>query len=546
MKLLSICIVMILSIAALAMGQHQHEAEQKSASGILLSGFGSYHHPVSTKNPEAQKYFDQGLTLIYAFNHEEAIRSFRKALELDPGLVMAYWGIAYALGPNINLDVDPDREKQAYDAVQKALSLASSAPANERAYIEALSKRYSNDPAADLKKLAIEYKDAMKALVTRYPDDLDLAVLYADSLMNLRPWKLWKPDGTPEEGTAEMVTVLESVLKRFPMHPGANHLYIHAVEASPRPESALPSAERLKTLVPAAGHLVHMPAHIYVRTGNYEEAAIQNENAIQADEGYFKESGIKEGVYPSMYYNHNIHFLAYARSMQGRYADAKKAADQVVSNALPYVKEMPMLDAFIPTSMQVLLRFRKWDDILNLPKPEAGLPITQAFWYYSRGIAYARKDRILNAEKTKLAFDEAAQHIPADAMFGLNPAAAVIKVAELHLHAEIAYAKKNPDSAKLFEKAIEAEAAITYNEPPDWYYPIRETYGAVLLKSGRAPEAETVFREDLSVNPGNGRSLFGLMESLKAQNKTAAVTWVKQQFDQAWKKADTVLRVGDL
>jgi tetratricopeptide (TPR) repeat protein len=546
MKHVSIWIVIILSIAPLTLAQHQHQTEQKQASGTLLSGFGSYHHPVSTNNPEAQKLFDQGLTLIYAFNHEEAIRSFRTALDLDPKLVMAYWGIAYALGPNINLDVDPQREKQAYDAVQQALSIASSAPENERAYIEALSKRYSSDPAADLKKLAVEYKDAMKGLVARYPDDLDLAVLYADSLMNLRPWKLWKADGTPEEGTVEIVAVLESVLKRAPIHPGANHLYIHAVEASPRPERALPSAERLKSLVPAAGHLVHMPAHIYVRTGNYEEAALQNEHAIRADEGYFKESGIKEGVYPSMYYNHNIHFLAYARSMQGRFADAKKAADQVVSNAMPYVKEMPMLDAFIPTSMQVLLRFRKWDEILNMPKPEPGLPITQAFWYYGRGVAYARMDRILNAQKSKLAFDEAAQHIPADALVGLNSATAVIKVAELHLHAEIAYAKKNPDSAVLFKKAIEAEDTISYNEPPDWYYPIRETYGAVLLRSGRAAEAETIFREELSMNPGNGRSLFGLMESLKAQNKEAAVTWVKQQFDQAWKNADTPLRLEDL
>ena len=546
MKFIAILIVIFLSTTSLAPAQHQHDSDAISKSGRLLSGFGSYHHPVSTKNPEAQKYFNQGLTLIYSFNHEEAIRSFRTALELDPKMVMAYWGIAYALGPNINLDVDPEREKQAYDAVQQALSIASSAPENERAYVEALSKRYSDDPNADLKKLAVEYKDAMKALVARYPDDLDVAVLYADSLMNLRPWKLWKSDGSPEEGTAEMVEVLESVLKRAPMHPGANHLYIHAVEASPYPERALPSAERLETLVPAAGHLVHMPAHIYVRTGNYEDAAVQNENAMRADEGYFKESGVNEGLYPSMYYNHNIHFLAYARSMQGRFADAKKAADQVVSNALPYVKQMPMLDAFIPTSMQVLLRFRKWDDVLNVPQPEIGLPITQTFWHYARGVAYARTGRILNAENTRLAFDEAAQHISGDAMFGLNPASAVIKVAELHLHAEIANAKKNPDSAELFRRAIEAEDAITYNEPPDWYYPIRESYGALLLQTGRAAEAEKVFREELSIHPRNGRSLFGLMESLKAQNNEQAVVWVKQQFEEAWKHADTPLRLKDL
>lgn len=541
-----LCIVMALFVATQGYAQHQHISEEKTESGKLLSGFGSHHHPVSTTNPEAQKYFDQGLTLIYAFNHEEAIRSFRRALELDPNMAMAHWGIAYALGPNINLDVDPEREKQAYDAVQKALEMSVSAPENERAYIASLSKRYTNDPNSDLKKLAVDYKESMKELVGKYPDDLDLAVLYADSLMNLRPWKLWKADGTPEEGTEEILAVLESVLKRSPMHPGANHLYIHAVEASPRPDRALASAKRLETLVPAAGHLVHMPAHIYVRTGNYEGAAVQNEMAIKADEGYFKESGISQGVYPSMYYNHNIHFLAYARSMQGRYQDAIKAADQVVTNALPYVQQMPMIDAFVPTSMQVLLRFRKWEDILKVERPSEKLPITTAFWYYARGIAYARTDRLLNAEKSRLAFDEAMDNISEDAMIGLNPARAVMKVADLLLHAEIAYAKRNPDAPELFRRAVEAEDAVSYDEPPDWYYPVRETYGAVLLQTGRLQDAEKVFREDLSKNPGNGRSLFGLIESLKAQNKTNEVATVQAQFEEAWKHADTKLRLSDL
>lgn len=541
-----LCIVIALFVATQGYAQHQHISEEKTESGKLLSGFGSHHHPVSTTNPEAQKYFDQGLTLIYAFNHEEAIRSFRRALELDPNMAMAHWGIAYALGPNINLDVDPEREKQAYDAVQKALEMSVSAPENERAYIASLSKRYTNDPNSDLKKLAVDYKESMKELVGKYPDDLDLAVLYADSLMNLRPWKLWKADGTPEEGTEEILAVLESVLKRSPMHPGANHLYIHAVEASPRPDRALASAKRLETLVPAAGHLVHMPAHIYVRTGNYEGAAVQNEMAIKADEGYFKESGISQGVYPSMYYNHNIHFLAYARSMQGRYQDAIKAADQVVTNALPYVQQMPMIDAFVPTSMQVLLRFRKWEDILKVERPSEKLPITTAFWYYARGIAYARTDRLLNAEKSRLAFDEAMDNISEDAMIGLNPARAVMKVADLLLHAEIAYAKRNPDAPELFRRAVEAEDAVSYDEPPDWYYPVRETYGAVLLQTGRLQDAEKVFREDLSKNPGNGRSLFGLIESLKAQNKTNEVATVQAQFEEAWKHADTKLRLSDL
>ncbi len=542
----NVCILIAILFTTTSFAQHQHGTEEKSGSAVLLSGLGNYHHPVSTKNPEAQKYFDQGFNLIYAFNHDEAIRSFRKALELDPNMVMAYWGIAFALGPNINLDVNPEREKQAYEAVQKAIGVSSTAPENERAYIEALAKRYSNDPKADLKKLAVEYKDAMKILMERYPDDLDLAVLYADSLMNLRPWKLWKPDGTPEEGTLEMVAVLESVLKRSPMHPGANHLYIHAVEASAQPERALPSAKRLETLVPAAGHLVHMPAHIYIRTGNFADAATQNEAAIGADENYFKEAGVKQGFYPAMYYNHNIHFLYYARAMQGRFYDAKKAADQVVANALPHVKEMPMLDGFTPTSMLVLLRFRKWNDALNIPKPGEGMPITTALWHFGRTLAFARTSRISNADKSYPMFQHATTEVPEDALIGLNPASVVLKVADALLRAEIALAKKNPDAAALFKKAVEAEDLVTYDEPPDWYYPIRETYGAVLLQAGRVADAEKVFREDLAKNPRNGRSLFGLLESLKAQNKESDVRWVKEQFEEAWKSADTTLRIQDL
>jgi tetratricopeptide (TPR) repeat protein len=539
------CIPIAILFATTTFAQHQHTpAHEKGA--VLLSGLGNYHHPVSTKNPEAQKYFDQGLNLSYAFNHEEAIRSFRKALELDPDMLMAHWGIAFALGPNFNQEVDPEREKQAYDAVQKALMLSSTAPENERGYVEALAKRYSNDPKADLKKLAVEFKDAMKVLMERYPDDLDLAVLYADSLMNLRPWKLWKPDGKPEEGTEEIVAVLESVLKRAPMHPGANHLYIHAVEASPKPELALPSAQRLETLVPGAGHLVHMPAHIYSRTGNFAGAAKQNEAAIIADQNYFKETGSQQGFYPMMYYNHNIHFLSFARAMQGRFNDAKKAADQVVANALPHVKEMPMADGFTPTSMLVLLRFRKWNDVLNVPKPGEGMPITTALWHYGRALAYARISRIASADQIQLIFQQLIAEVPEEAMIGLNPASAVLKVADALLRAEIALAKKNPDAATLFKKAIEAEALVTYDEPPDWYYPIRETYGAVLLQGGRAADAEKVFREDLAKNPGNGRSLFGLMESLKAQNKESDARWVQQQFEVAWKHADTTLRIQDL
>ena len=541
----TIALFVLAGVCAVAIAQHQHGTGEKP-SAILLSGMGDHHRTVSTKNAEAQKFFDQGLTLIYAFNHDEAIRSFRRAAEIDPEMAMAHWGMAYALGPNINLDVDIEREKAAYEAVQKAMTVAGSSPENERIYIEALSKRYSNDPKADLKKLAVEFKDAMKALVSRYPDDLDAAVLYADSLMNLRPWKLWTAEGKPEEGTEEVVSVLESVIKRDPTHPGANHLYVHAVEASLNPERALPSAERLRSLVPAAGHLVHMPAHIFVRTGDFQNAAIQNEEAIKADEGYFNESGNRQGFYPMMYYNHNIHFLYYARSMEGRFSDAKKAADQVVSNALPHVKEMPMLDGFTPTGIFVLLRFKKWEDVLKLSIPGEGMPVTTTLWHYGRGVALARTGNIEQAKTEQTEFMKSSKMIPADALVGLNQASTIMKVAEALLNAEIATAQKSPDAFEWLRKAIEAEDAVSYDEPPGWYYPVRETYGAVLLQSGKAVEAEQIFRKDLQKNPRNGRSLYGLMESLKAQGKTSDAGWVKQQFDEAWKNADTPLRIEDL
>ncbi len=312
----------------------------------LMSGLGSVHHPVSTTSPEAQKFFDQGLALVYAFNHEEAVRSFKRAAELDPRMAMAYWGTALALGPNINMDVDPQREKAAYDAVQKAISLVATTDTNERAYIEALAKRYSIDPKADLKKLAADYKSAMGELVKNYPDDLDAATLYAESAMDLRPWQLWTREGKPAPGTEEIIAVLESVLRRDPNHPGAIHYYIHAVEASPNPERALAYAPKLGKLMPAAGHLVHMPAHIYARTGDYENAARSNEDAAAADRAYIAASGT-QGVYPLMYYSHNLHFLAIACSIEGRFADAMKAAKQLEANVGPHLKEMPMLEGFM-------------------------------------------------------------------------------------------------------------------------------------------------------------------------------------------------------
>jgi tetratricopeptide (TPR) repeat protein len=536
--------LLVLILGCAAYGQHQHETAKTNRTS-LLPGLGRHHHPISTRSADAQKFFDEGLTLIYAFNHEEAIRSFERAAALDPSAAMPYWGIALALGPNINLDVDPAGEKRAYAAAKKALAMRDKAAENERAYIDALAKRYSIDPKADLKKLAMDYKDAMGELVKRYPDDLDAATLYAEAMMDLRPWQLWTADGKPAEGTEEIVRVLESVLKRDPQHIGTNHYYIHAVEASRTPERALASAARLPGLVPQAGHLVHMPAHIYIQTGDYESAARSNEQAAEVDRNYIRKTGVS-GVYPLMYYSHNLHFLAAARTAQGRFEDARRAAAQLVANVAPAVKEMPMLEGFLPTPLFVLLRFNRWADILKLPAPDSKLALSTAVWHFGRGCAFAATGDVKNAASERASMVEARKQIPPDIAFNLNSAENVFRVADAVLSARIAAARGDTaGSIENWRKAVEAQDALAYDEPPGWYYPVRESLGAALLKSGRAVEAEAVFREDLTRNARSGRSLFGLLESLKAQKKSSDAQWVERQFGEAWKGAPA-LRVGDL
>lgn len=525
--------------------QHQHQSG-KAKRVTMLPGLGRHHHPIASSDAEAQKFFDEGLTLIYAFNHKEAIRSFERAAELDPRSPMPYWGVALALGPNINLDVDAAAEKKAYDASRKALSMSRSAVESERAYIEALSKRYSDDPKADLKKLAVEYKNAMGELAKRYPDDLDAATLYAESMMDLRPWQLWTPDGAPAEGTEEIMRVLESVLKRDPQHVGANHYYIHTVEASPNPERALPSAGRLATLVPGAGHLVHMPAHIHMQTGDYEAAAKANERAAEVDRAYIRRTGAT-GIYPRMYYSHNLHFLVAARAAQGRFEEARTAAAQLVANVGPGLKDMPMLEGFMPTPIFVLLRFHRWDEIRKLPAPDPKMILSTAIWRFARGCAFAAAGDVKDATAEQSAFTEARKQAPAEAAFGLASAEKVFQVAASVLSARIAAAGGNADAAiGHWRKAAEAQDSLPYDEPPGWYYPVRESLGGALLKTGRAADAEAVFRDDLKRNPRNGRSLFGLLESLKAQKKSAPTQWVQKEFDEAWKDASVRLRIEDL
>lgn len=521
----------------------------QSKAPVLMPGLGQHHHTISTKNPEAQRFFDQGLTLVFAFNHEEAARAFRRASELDPQSAMAFWGVALALGPCINLDVDPPHEQAAYEAVQKALLLAPSATEREQGYIQALAKRYSSDPKADLRKLDAEYASAMRELSKHYPDDLDAATLYAESLMDLHPWKLWSLDGRPTEGTEEIIAVLESVLRRDPTHIGANHYYIHATEASHHPEWALASAKRLETLAPGAGHLVHMPAHTYMRIGDYSAAAHSNAVAAEVDRVYLRGSGTTGSMYDMMYYCHNLHFLAASYSMAGDFTHAKQTADALAAHVSPMLRDMPVAEVYAPYPIFILVRFRRWDEVLKLPPPDPSLAMTTAFWHFARGSAFAAKGRVTLAEADRKTLDTARKETPADLEFSFffNKARTFLDLAENVLDARIASAKGDNEGAiKYWEKAVEIQDSLYYGEPPEWFYPVRESLGAALLLNGQAERAEAVFRADLEQHPRNPRSLFGLTKALEAQKKRASLETVRREFEAAWRNADMALEIGDL
>jgi tetratricopeptide (TPR) repeat protein len=514
-----------------------------------MTGLGNLHHPVSTKNAQAQQFFDQGLRLIYAFNHDEAARSFQRAADLDPKLAIAYWGIAEAVGPNYNDPASDDRFKAAYEAIQKAMDLSAGAAPNEEAYIAAMARRFPEDPKADRRKAAEDYRDAMREVVKRFPDDLDAATLFAEAGMNLHPWGLWHVDGTPEEGTAEIVATLESVLKRDPDHVGAVHYYIHAVEASPNPERALAGANKLAAMAPAAGHLVHMPAHVYIRTGDFEAAVKTNELAAAADRAYIKASGV-QGIYPMMYYSHNLHFIAMCSAMNGNYAEAKKNGDMLAAHVGPAVKDMPPLEGFMTIPMAVDLRFHKWDSILAMKQSAPELKITTAFWHFARGMALAGKGKTNEAEAEYKIVADAEQATPEDMVFAMpvnNKAKDIMKIAEKVLGAKIATAKSDQDGAiAMLKDAVAIQDTLKYGEPPDWFFPVRESLGAALLMKGDAAGAEQVFRDDLDRNPRNPRSLYGLQQTLKKQGRDYDAGFVEKQFNASWKGGASTLKLEDL
>jgi tetratricopeptide (TPR) repeat protein len=544
-------LVQFLCVVFLCLGApaQDHASHAPSHTVALVTGLGDLHHPVSTKNPQAQQFFDQGLRFIYAFNHDEAGRSFQHAAELDPKLAMAYWGVAEAVGPNYNDPADPDRYQHAHSAVQQAVDLSEQASPSDRAYIQALAKRFPADPKSNLKKAAEDYRDAMRQVVSEFPDDLDAATLFAEAGMNLHPWGLWHTDGTPEAGTDEIVATLESVMKRDPNHLGAVHYYIHAVEASPTPERALAGANRLASLAPGAGHIVHMPAHVYIRTGDYEAAVKTNMDAATIDRAYIKSTGA-QGIYPMMYYSHNLHFIAMCAAMNGNYGESRKNADLLVENVGPHVKAMPPLEGFMTIPMAVEIRFHHWNEILKMPQPDSSMKTATVFWHFGRGMALASTGKLNEAEAEYKIVSDAEAATPPDVIFQMpinNKAKDIMKIAKDVLGAKMAVAKKDHGGAVvMLREAVEIQDTLKYGEPPDWFFPVRESLGAVMLMNGDAAGAEKVFRDDLERNLRNPRSLWGLHQALLEQKRGYDAGFVQKQFESSWKGGDTAVKLDDL
>jgi tetratricopeptide (TPR) repeat protein len=529
--------------------QHAHQAPLPPAATELHPGLGDHHFPITTTNPDAQVYFDQGIRLLYGFNHDEAARYFRRAAELDPQAPMPYWGVALAIGPNYNDSaVDAARAQATYDAVKNAQLRAANASERERDYIAALAKRYpSPEPASDWLAFHGEYSEAMRAMAAKYPDDVDAATQYAESLMMLRPWQLWTSEGEPAPGTLELVAVLESVLRRDPNHPGANHFYIHAVEASRNLERAIPSAMRLMTLTPGAGHLVHMPGHIFLQTGDFDLAADTNVNASAADRAFIERTGAT-GVYPLMYWTHNIHFIAYARAQQGRYEEAKQAADEMLANVGDGDLEMQMLEGFRLYPLMVDLRFHRWDTLLAVPEPDKERLLSHAFWRYARAMALGSQGKARDATAEQRRFERERTSVPPDGQYLINNKAGdLLALAAGTLEAELAAARGDRAAAiAAWRRAVTLEAALQYDEPPAWFYPVRQSLGAALLRAGDESQAEAVFREALATHPRDGRLLYGLWQTLLAQGRSGEAQLVQQHFARAWRGATLPLTLDDL
>ena len=545
---------LLLASASLTLGAQTMNMQHQPADTRpvpLVQGLGNSNFRIHTSSAQAQRYFNQGLDYIWAFNHDEARRSFHQAALLDPKAAMPLWGEALAVSPNYNdIDIGHARARQAMKALERARMLAASGPALERDYIAALSSRYRLDAHGEPEVLGKPYSEAMGMLARRYPDDAEAATLYAESLMDLQPWKLWTPQGKPLGNAETIVGVLQGVLARHPDHIGANHLLIHATEASANPSIAMASAKRLESATPAAGHLMHMPAHTYQRVGNFDGAAAANERAVIADRTYFKSQHIENvaNMYDSMYYTHNMHFLASSCSMEGNYACTARASRELVQHVVPEVKGAPGAEWYTPTEPWMLVRFEKWNEILAAPLPASNLHALTAMWHYARGCAFSALGQPAKARAERELLAQAPGTLPQGFPEDFNnPARSALRLALLALDARMQEAAGHRDQAiATWQQAVAELDTFAYNEPPDWYYPVRESLGGALLRDGKPKQAEAVFRRDLEINRGNGRSLFGLAQSLRAQHRDREAEAIQTQFADAWKHADTKLSVAGL
>ncbi len=512
----------------------------------LFDNLGTHHFRITTNSDLAQKYFDQGVILAYGFNHEEAFRSFEEVARLDSNCAMAYWGMAYVLGPNINLQMDAGVVHTAYEAIQKAITLLDDETQREKDFVMALSERYSAEVLEDRTPLDQAYSDAMRALSEKYPDDLDAATMFAESIMDCHPWDYWLKDGTAQPWTPELLSVLESIIERKQDHHGANHLYIHAVEASKNPHRGLESADRLRFLAPGAGHLVHMPSHIYIRTGKYHEGSLANIRAVKSDEEYINQCN-QQGFYPISYYPHNYHFLWATATLEGdskTAIDAALKASQKPPDSIMSVCGYETLQHFAVVPLYSYVTFGKWDEILNYKKPQDDRPYMQAIWHYARAMAFIAKDNPDNAaeeiKKLKPLTDN--KSIEELSIWGINSAGLLVKIAYEVSNGEFEAKKKNyPKAISHLTKAVELEDQLRYDEPPTWFYPCRQNLGAVLLEAGKYEEAEKIYRQNLREIPDNGWGLFGLHQALLKQSKIDEAAEVKKQFKESWKYSDIEL-----
>ena len=547
MKRIGIIITgMIIAVVAVTLSCQQEKDGIPEFEAPLMENLGTYKFEITTESEWAQKFFNQGMMWAYGFNHAEAARAFKEAIKQDPECAMCHWGVAYVLGPNYNAGMDESVVEEAYNAAQMATKLAPKATDWEQALIKAIAARNA-EKTLEREHLDQAYSDAMKEAHQKFPDHAETATLYAESIMDLHPWDLWtKETLEPQPWTPEIVGLLEQTIKKFPDQPGANHLYIHAVEASSTPQIGLESASKLETLIPGSGHLVHMPSHIYIRTGNYHQGSVVNQIAIGADSSYIATCNA-QGMYPMAYFPHNIHFLAATAALEGRGELSLQAAIRVadeVDNELMAEPGYGILQHFNLIPWWILVKFGQWDHILQRPAPSQDLPYQQAIWNYARGMALANTGAMDQAHEslaklTEIAKDSSLMEVT---IFDINVSFDVVQVAKNVLAGEIAFQEKDYDRAiALLRKAVELEGQLNYTEPPDWFFSVRHRLGNVLVKAGKFEEAEGIYKEDLKTFPENGWALNGLYESLMAQSKDEEAQTIKTRFDEAWQWADTPL-----